>query len=469
MEELWGARQSRTGFVLSSSGGISSRGEREGLGLTRQAGGISSALRTARSHFLGRGPLFRTIGAGLFDSGCASLATFAVGLYAARVFDPAILGAYALTFAAFTLASNMASQLVFVPCEVKSVSLRRRQRLTLLRRSLWIGVPITLLASLSVWAWLLFAESGTPYDVVVALTVSAVACAIVSPIQDHVRRMLHLGDASWAAAAVSGLQLAGILALAAGAIASEIPAVWIPFGALAGANFLSLCLGLHLGWRMRDQATSPSIELPLIEALRSGRWLLSAVLLASGANFVAAGLVTQLASAAALGYAEAARICAQPIWVFVIGLRAVLGPRSMEAARGRDRARARRISQGFAWVVSVIGLGYATVTATEWWGNPLPELIPNAYVIPWLVLIWTLANIITGYQSSLRAELLGAGREAGIAMAETWASMARTLVSATAWWTGSLAMPAGFLVGAVVRWRGFRLRARRYYESPASS
>lgn len=429
---------------------------RSGLGRIRDV-----ALPLAR-----RPALARTIGAGLLDSGFASLATFVVGLYAARVFDPSTLGTYALAFATFTLAANISSQLVFVPCEIKTVTLNRKERLSELGTTLRAGLPVALLAALGVIGWLLAVEPNTPPDIAFPLTVTAIVCAFISPVQDHLRRMLHLGDASWIAAVVSIVQFLGIGALAGLAVIEDVPAAWIPFGALAGANFMSFACGLILSRRKRRQRGFPPLELHVIEAIRSGRWLLLSVLMAGGANFVAATLVTRLASASTLGYAEAARICAQPVWVFVIGLRAVLGPRSMEAAKSRNRVRARRISWGFAGIVTTVGLAYITVTGFEWRGNPLPALLPNAYALPYLVLLWTLANIVTGYQSSLRAELMGARREAGIAMAEVWASVGRTLVSATARVTGSYAMPCGFLVGAVVRWLSFGRRAKTHYAGP---
>ncbi|HUP02321.1 MAG TPA: hypothetical protein VM737_12540 [Gemmatimonadota bacterium] len=407
-------------------------------------------------------PVFRSIVAGLFDAGFASLATFVVGLYAARVFDPAILGAYALAFAAFTLAANISAQLVFVPCQVDSLSLERSRRLSVLGNSLKLGLPVAFLSALAVSTWLLFSASDLPREISEALTFTAIACALVSPVQDHVRRMLHLADMSWAAATVSTVQFLGISAFVLLFVASGIPSYWIPFGALTAANLLSLIIGAVLGSRAmkgRDAAR----RFGIVDAVRSGRWLLIVVLLASGANFVAAALVTQLAGAPALGYAEAARICAQPIWVLVMGLRAVLGPRSMEAARARDRHRAGRISGGFAALVLLIGVAYVVAAGFDWWGNPLARLLPNAYAVPYLVLLWILGNIVIGLQSSPRAELIGGGREVGLAVAEFWSSLVRTAISATARVTDSFAMPVGVLLAALVRWLDYRRRAHRLY------
>lgn len=417
---------------------------------------------TARGHLMSRMVLLRSIGAGLFDSGFASLATFVVGFYAARVFDPSILGAYALAFSAFTLASNLTNQLVLVPCEIRSVSLKRRERLLLLRWTLPMGLPVAFPLALGVSAWLFFTSPNLPPDVSLALTLTAIPCALVSPMQDHVRRMLHLSDVSWAAAVVSIVQFSAIALIAGLAILRDIPPPWIPFGALALANTLSLSTGILLARREWPPA-SPPMELRVLDAVRSGRWLVITELLASGSNFTSAALVTQLASAAALGYAEAARICAQPIWVLVMGLRAVLGPRSMEAARAREQMRARRISRAFMILVGTVGVAYLLIVGFDAWWNPLAHLLPNAYAVSHLVLVWGVANVVIGFNLPLRNELMGADRLPGIAKAEVGAAASRTAVASSAGVTGAFAMPLGVLLGAIARWFGLGIRTRRYY------
>ena len=67
--------------------------------------------------------LLRVVTAGQLDAGFASLATFAMGLFAVRVFDATTLGAYALFFAAFFFAVEFPRQLGFTPSEIWVLSL----------------------------------------------------------------------------------------------------------------------------------------------------------------------------------------------------------------------------------------------------------------------------------------------------------------------------------------------------------
>ncbi|MGH8950522.1 MAG: hypothetical protein ACRDX9_03775, partial [Acidimicrobiia bacterium] len=126
-----------------------------------------------------------------------------MGFYAAKEYDPSTLGAYALVFAAFVLASNVPTQMVFIPCEVKTVSLERSRRVSTLRGSLRLGLPVSFISASGVALWLLFASESVPEEGIVIFTGTAMACAFVSPVQDHVRRLLHLSDSSWLAAVVS--------------------------------------------------------------------------------------------------------------------------------------------------------------------------------------------------------------------------------------------------------------------------
>ena len=108
-------------------------------------GGSVGVKEIIRNH---QALVIRTILPGLFDVGSASLATFLVGLYAVRVFEPSILGAYALAFSAFVLVSNIPAQMIFVPCQVESISLERHQRLSVVGRSLQLGLPVAVLSAL---------------------------------------------------------------------------------------------------------------------------------------------------------------------------------------------------------------------------------------------------------------------------------------------------------------------------------
>jgi O-antigen/teichoic acid export membrane protein len=116
--------------------------------------------------------------------------------------------------------------------------------------------------------------------------------------------------------------------------------------------------------------------LPRYEAkalMGSGRWLLVLELGTAAATFLSSVMITRLASAEALGHAEAARIVAQPMFVLMVVLSAVLGPRSMEAAAAPDHHQASSIARPFNALLVAAALAYGLLTVVPWWGNPFTE------------------------------------------------------------------------------------------------
>jgi hypothetical protein len=75
----------------------------------------------------------RLLPAGLLDAGLASLASFVVGVYAARFLPASELGAYALFFTAFLLAAVVPAQLILTPAEIAAVGVARGERVGLRR------------------------------------------------------------------------------------------------------------------------------------------------------------------------------------------------------------------------------------------------------------------------------------------------------------------------------------------------
>lgn len=404
------------------------------------------------------------VAAGLVDAGLASLATFCIGVYAVRILDPAILGGYALVYQAIFLVGIVPANLFFTPAEVAAVSFPVHRRLDHLGRSLLLGTPAAVVLALGVLLWLPVAPPEVHGDAVRGLTITAIAAAFLSPVQDHVRKMLHSGGASWHAAAVSTVQLvsavAGILVLTL----LGVPAWWIPFGALALANFLSLAAGL-VAARLERSGIAPieNEKMRAAELVEAGRWLVGWAVLSPAAGFAAAALVSRLAGAEALGYAEAARVIAQPVWVLAVGLSSVLGPPSMEAGKDADRERARRISTSFVAMIAAAGAGCVLWFGADWWGNPLAQLLPTAYAVPWLVAATIVAQTVTGMLFPFRSELLGARQEAPLTRLEIVASLQRVVVAATARWTYAYAIPLGYLALGAVRWLGYLPILRRVY------
>lgn len=200
---------------------------------------------------------------------------------------------------------------------------------------------------------------------------------------------------------------------------------------------------------------------------RSGRWLLLVEVATSGALFLSSTIITRLAGAEALGYAESARIVAQPLYVLTIGLSASLWPRSMEAAAGRSREAARRIARLTAAVMLVAGVLYGTVTVVPWWGNPLGTLIPQAYAIEGLVGLSVLGFMVVGLSFPPRTELIGAGLEKPLARVAVLAGVLQCAASFAALWMGAFARPLGVTLFATVLVLGCWRQLRMLYGAPA--
>lgn len=413
------------------------------------------------SRALGR-TMRRDIVPGVLDAGLSSLATFVIGLYAARYLPPTILGGYALVFSAFMLMTKIPAQLLFKPAEIEIVSFPSPTRLRFLWQTVALGSLPVALSALAIAAWVFVAPPGIPVDVIVGLTCTAVLAAIVSPVQDHVRRMLHMGDGSWYAAAVSAVQLVGAAAGIAVLVNLEVPRSWVPFGALAVANILSLVAGFVLARGPHEP--SAETRLRFGELASAGRWLLLIGLMPLAAGFAAGILVSHLAGAAALGYAEAARVLGQPPFVLSVGLGAVLGPRSMEAARLGRLTEARHLSRMYTLVTLLCGLPYLALVGFAWEWNPAHRLLPNAYAITGLVSATILGNMLIGMDWPYRSELLGAGRAMSLARLEGAANIARTGVATTAAATGAFAIPAGLVTLAAVRSLGYRVALRSVWQ-----
>lgn len=385
--------------------------------------------------------------AGLLDASLASLATFVVGVYAVRILDPGSLGAYALCYQAVFLATILPANLIFAPYEVAVVAHARERRIEQLRRSLALGAPVALAGALLSIAWIAVAPSEITVSTLAPLAVTGAAMVLLSPTQDHVRRILHSAGASWHAVAVSLTQLIGVIAGIVVLHYLDAPAPWVPFGALAMANLCSLMVGLAAP---RALARGPDGASPR-EIVAAGRWIFLGGLMSPASGFAAAALVSALAGAEALGYAEGARVIAQPVWVLAVGLSSVLGPRSMEAARERDHARARSVSRTFMLAVLATGILCMALVGTPWRWNPLSWLLPTAYAVPYLVLLALAGQTLTGLLFPYRSELLGGRREASLTATEAASGVARIGLAASAPVTHAYAVPLGYLAVGVAR------------------
>ena len=399
--------------------------------------------------------------AGVFDAGLSSLATFGVGFFAIRTLEPAVLGAYSLVATALFLMGLFPTQLVFTPLEIQALSVSARYRPRLLARTIPLGLAPALLAAVLTPVWVLFAPR-TPRDVAIALTITGTICAFASPIQDHIRRVLHLGGVSWAAATVSAVQLAG----AGGAILSMsltgTPAAWIPLGALAGANVLSSLVGLVLAWRVGARGGTPE-DFDLSTAVRAGRTLVLVAFMPASAEFLAAAVVSHVAGAAMLGYAEAARVVGQPVWVLATGVAAVMAPQAMAAARERRLGDARRLARRQARLIGAVGILYILIAGYVWPWNPLARLLPNAYALTGMVGLMIVANSVLALSALGHAELLGGRRQTTRLRIEVWGNAVRLAMIAGTKWLGAFAIPAGLIALGLVRRLAIDRALRDYY------
>lgn len=409
----------------------------------------------------------RDVPAGVLDAAISSLAHFLVGLASVNLLGEASLGVYAVFFASFLVATIVPQFLVFTPAEVVAVSHPMGQRLSQVLESLRLGVGPTLVGSLAVLIAAVATRGETTADVTVALAATAGVAVLVSPAQDHVRRLLHIGGRSWGAVAVSIVQLITVAISLGGMVLLDVPAAWIPFGALAIANIASLTFATILAGSGADGTSSPALSFR--ELVRSGRWLLVMAVVPFGASFVGAILIVELAGPEAMGFAEAARVAAQPILVAGTGLSAVLGPRGIEAAIQHDYARARRVQRLFLGLVLGGGLLYMLVAGHPWVGNPMVYLVPRAYEVTGLVAVTIVAHTITAAAVQYSSELMGGRKEIELMRMSLIASPFLLVGSATAAVTQSFARALGIILEGSVRYGLYGVARRRMYREFAEA
>ncbi|MDJ0497358.1 MAG: hypothetical protein QNJ89_05970 [Acidimicrobiia bacterium] len=411
------------------------------------------------------GSLRRRLPAGVIDSGFASLAGFAVALTAVSLFGDADRGVYAIFFTAFVAGALLVNELIFTPAEVEAVAHPVPERLSLLGQSLRLGIGPAVVGSLAAPIAVLVTAGYASGDVTLGLAVTSAAAIVVSPMQDHSRRMLHIAEVSWGAAAVSTVQLVSVAAALGLGIAVDVPVPWLPFGALAFANVVSLTFAALLARTKIDQRTDTVMGFRQLTT--TGVWF---VVNAAPAAlwFVISTIVAALAGPEALGFAESARVIAQPIMVFAGGLAAVLAPRAMRAAMDSDLGQARRERKMYLIAMALFGAGYAAIAGWDWVGNPMAYLVPSAYTVAGLAAFTILANLVTTASFLQGDELAGAGRVRILAGISWFSGVLGLLASLTASVTEAFARPLAGLVAAATRYAAqTRALASAYVVTPA--
>ena len=408
------------------------------------------------------GSLITRLPAGIVDASFASLATFAVGLAAVNLLPDTERGVYAIYFTAFILGTVLPRTLVLVPAEVETVNYETEERLSLVPHTLRLGILPSVVGASSALLAAIVAAPLTESDVIGPFTITTAIAAVLSPLQDHVRKMFHFAARSWPAAWISLVQFATALAAVLVMNWADVPVAWIPFGALSLANLVSLSFGRVVTWSYHRTHVRPG-HMSLRTLATRGRWLLLQAIAPSAAGFLAAAIITRLASPEALGFAEAARVVAQPILVLATGLSTVLIPRVVKAAAERDRATARRTELLYLAVIGVAGAAYLAIAGWSWGLNPMKAIVPSAYEVSGLVALTVVANIATASIFLQFNELIGAKLEATLAKISWSTAPVLLLGAATAGVTDAFARPIGRLGEALAKSAAQSAALRKHY------
>jgi hypothetical protein len=400
-----------------------------------------SILLRGRAHAI-------TLAPGFVDAGFASLGGFAASLYAARFFEAGQLGVFSLFMVMFPLLAQLPAQLVIVPAQVFALDFAAAERPRVLARSLPLALGVGITATPLVWLVLVLAPEGRAADFV-AFGVTTSLMVVLSPLQDHVRFVLHMAGRSQAAAVVSTAQFGLAAAAIIGLHLGGVPERWIPFLGLSIAKAGSLAFGLTLV-RVRWTSAVPSWPGPG-RLLKSGRLLLPAQLLPFVGMLGTAAIVARLASTEALGAAEAARVVAAPVLVVGVGLAQVLSPRVMSAARADRMDEVASTIRLTVAAVLVLSLGYLAVFGWSHRLNVLEAAIPLAFSVGGLAAFRIVAAAATVIGAAPGAALLGIEDNRGLLIASAVGFVLQLLLAvALAASLEAHTVPAVQLVSALV-------------------
>src|SRR5581483_5439657 len=135
-------------------------------------------------------------------------------------------------------------------------------------------------------------------------------------------------------------------------------------------------------------------------------------------QFLAGGLIASFASVKEVGYAEAARVVAQPVHVAALGLGQAITPMLMEGAQAGSRSRVFKARRIYLALLALCPVIYLPIVGVDHPLNPLAAILPNAYELRGIVLFSVAAVFITDIGLLLKTEL-AASRNAGDLTAPT--------------------------------------------------
>jgi O-antigen/teichoic acid export membrane protein len=396
--------------------------------------------------------------AGQADASFASLATFVVQVYAVRSLAQEELGTFALTFSAFVLIAQIPTQLIYIPHEILAIGRPAGMRIALLRTSLPRGLSLGLLCCGGLPLGVLpFAGAEHPHQLWVIIGTGALT-SLVSPLQDHIRRLFHAGKHSWAAAIVSMTHFVITLAFVTLPLISE-PS-WVPFGALLVANVISTIVGLAIA---RDQIRGTVDAYHFRQSVKDGSWLLASSGSAAASTYVSYAVVIAAVGPGMLGIIEGVRVLTRPVYVVAQGLVTVFSPRSMEMALARDRTGAKRWRRRFAALLVVTCVPYLVALLSPL-GDAARSLLPNAFSIPYLAELAIAVTVLVSLALPYQAELMGSRRLKALAFASAVAGAVEVVTIYSVTLIGAFGFPVSLLTGLLVRWSLVAWHLGRVYE-----
>lgn len=342
--------------------------------------------------------------AGLGDAGFASLGTFLAGIIAVRELPTHSLALYVVLSSATIFSMPLPRQLTYMPAQI-GANLETLEISPVIRRSVRNAGRASALAFAIVVVTGLTLLHAVALPELAALTLTAGAFAVVSPLQDHVRGSLHVVGRHFSAAVCSVVLAAVIAGLLTATLLLRLPPVAIalaPFGALVAGNTASLIAGLallrgvprHVAYDRGPFAVRSRYL--LMEVVVQGSWL--------GCNYI----VLFALGAKALAQLETARLSASPILILAAGastfmVSAVLRQLST-AKRGEGRA-GRLLIRAFL----VIGIGGALYAITLTAAAPFISTVLNRHVDLPLALTRVAAFAIEGCSGFMAVVLLATG------------------------------------------------------------
>lgn len=389
----------------------------------------------------------KQLSAGQIDAGFAALSGFAIGIYAARTLSAAAMGAFGLLFATFGFVSQFSTQLVYAPAQAMAIGVPKGSRPSLFRQTIPAGMAVGVLTALAIPLGILPVVGAVSSKTLIPLTTTAAALAIVSPMQDHVRAMLHLAGRSWRAAWVSIAQAVLVVLLLL--VLDTFGEAWAPFGSLAVANAIAISGGIYLG----RSAVRRRTPLPrLADFWRIGKSLVVVGAATTAGQFLVALVLEEIQGVEALGAFESARVAARPLQVVGMGLIAVLSPDLMQNAAAGDRSKAQAIRRRYLAWMGFASLAVIAITATPWALNPLFLLVPAAYSVSGLAAAAMAANLMGNASLPLQAEMLGGAQQHRLARIELRVQAIRVVTSFTAIVLGPFAIPLANATAATIKW-----------------